>query len=92
MNYEAVERILRTSIKAAGFDFTSQPVDRGERIDFAIWPRREGGDYRPIGARPLYAPDPLPRLKDFESEQEVKDCADRGLRAARRAVQPAPAP
>jgi hypothetical protein len=87
MNYEVVERVLRTSVKAAGFDFTSQRVDRGERIDFAIWPRLANATFhRPIGERPLYVPDPLPRLKDFENEQEIKDCAGRGLRAARRAV------
>ena len=87
MNYEVVERVLRTSVKAAGFDFSCEAVDRGERVDFAIWARGESRDYRPLGARPLYAPDPCPRLKDFESEQEVKDCAERGLRAARRAAQ-----
>ena len=87
MNYEVVERVLRSSISAAGFGFTSQPVDRGERIDFAIWPLKEIGTYRSPGARPLFAPDPLPRLKDFESEQQVKDCAGQSLRAARRAAE-----
>ena len=87
MNYETVERILRGSVKAGGFDFTSKEADRGERIDFAIWPRRDAGDaYRSLGARPLYAPDPPPRLKDFEYEQQVKECAGRALRAARRAA------
>ncbi len=87
MNYEVVERVLRSSISAAGFGFTSQSVDRGERIDFAIWPLKEIGAYRSPGARPLFAPDPLPRLKDFESEQQVKDCAGHGLRLARRAAE-----
>ena len=87
MNYEVVERVLRSSISAAGFGFTSQPVDRGERIDFAIWPQKEIGAYRSLGAQPLFAPDPLPRLKDFESEQQVKECASHGLRVARRAAE-----
>ena len=87
MNYEVVERVLRSSISAAGFGFTSQLVDRGERIDFAIWPLKEIGTYRSLGARPLFAADPSPRLKDFESEQQVKDCAGHGLRAARRAAE-----
>jgi hypothetical protein len=87
MNYEVVERVLRTTIKAAGFDFSAQPVDRGERIEFAIWARHESDGYRPRGGKPLYVPDPLPRLKDLESEQQVKDCAGRGLRAARRVAE-----
>jgi hypothetical protein len=89
MNYEVVERVLRDSVRAAGFDFTAQRVDRGERIDFAIWPHSESSVfYRPVGVRPLYVPDPLPILKDFESEQQVKECADRGLRAAARRARP----
>ena len=87
MNYEVVVRVLRTSVKAAGFDFTSQLVDGGERIDFAIWPPTEAGAFRLQGARPLFAPDPSPRLKDFENEQQVKDCAGHGLRVARRAAE-----
>ena len=86
MNYEVVERVLRSSISAAGFGFTSQLVDRGERIDFAIWTRRESTGYPPIAATQLYAPHPSPRLTDFENEQQIKECADRGLRAARRAA------
>ena len=87
MNYEVVVRILRTSVRAAGFDFTSQLVDRGERIDFAIWTPTEVGSLRTLGARPLFAADPSPRLKDFENEQQVKDCAGHGLRLARRAAE-----
>ena len=87
MNYEVVERVLRSSVRAAGFDFTSQPVDRGERIDFAIWRLTEVGSLRTLGARPLFAPHPSPRLTDFENEQQVKDCAGHGLRAARRAAE-----
>ena len=87
MNYEVVARVLRTSVRAAGFDFTSQLVDRGERIDFAIWTLTEVGSLRTLGARPLFAADPSPRLKDFESEQQVKDCAGHGLRQARRAAE-----
>ena len=86
MNYEAVERVLRHNVRAAGFDFTAQPSDRGERIDFVIWVRRESTGYPPAAAVQLYTPNPSPRLKDFENEQQVKECADRGLRAARRAV------
>jgi hypothetical protein len=85
MNYEVVERVLRAAIQEAGFDFSAQPVERGERIRFSIWLRDE--TTRTLGERPLYVPDPLPRLKDLESEQQVKDCAARGLRAARRAEQ-----
>ncbi|HXT20638.1 MAG TPA: hypothetical protein VN923_07815 [Thermoanaerobaculia bacterium] len=87
MNYEFVERVLRTSVRAAGFDFTSQLVDRGERIDFAIWPRPEVGSLRTQGAQPLFAPYPSLCLRDFENEQQVKDCAGHGLRAARRAAE-----
>jgi hypothetical protein len=87
MNYEVVERVLRTSVRAAGFDFTSQPVDRGERIDFAIWPLPQVGLLRTQGARPLFAADPSPRLRDFENEQQVKECAGHGLRLARRAAE-----
>lgn len=87
MNYEVVARVLRSSVRAAGFDFTSQLVDRGERIDFAIWPPTELGSLRTLGARPLFAADPSPRLKDFENEQQVKECAGHGLRQARRAAE-----
>lgn len=86
MNYQVVERVLRTNVTAAGFDFTCQPIDRGERIDFAIWVRRESTGYPPIAAIQLYAPHPSPRLRDFENEQQVKEAADCGLRAARRAA------
>jgi len=87
MNYEVVERVLRSSVRAAGFDFTSRPVDRGERIDFAIWPLKDTGAFRALGARPLFISDPLPRLRDFENEQQVKDCAGHALRVARRAAE-----
>ena len=86
MNYQVVERVLRNNVTAAGFDFTSQPADRGERIDFAIWARLQSIGYPPIAATQLYAPHPSPRLKDFENEQQVKAAADCGLRAARRAA------
>ena len=88
MNYEVVERLLRNKVTAAGFDFTSQPADHGERIDFAIWTRLESTGYPPIAATQLYAPSPSPRLKDFEYEQQVKEAADSGLRAARRWSRP----
>jgi hypothetical protein len=86
MNYQVVERVLRTAVTAAGFDFTAQPAEFGERIDFAIWARRESTGYPPVAAIQLYAPHPGPRLKDFENEQQVKECAGCGLRAARRAA------
>ena len=86
MNYQVVARVLRKKVTEAGFDFTSQPADRGERIDFAIWARREDTGYPPIAATQLYSPDPSPRLTDFEYEQQVKEAADCGLRAARRAA------
>ena len=87
MNYEVVARVMRSSVRAAGFDFTSQLVDRGERIDFAIWPPTAIGSLRTLGARPLFAAEPSPRLKDFENEQQIKDCAGHGLRLARRAAE-----
>ncbi|HEV8237792.1 MAG TPA: hypothetical protein VGS57_00315 [Thermoanaerobaculia bacterium] len=87
MNYEVVARVLRTSVRAAGFDFTSQLVDRGERIDFAIWTLTEVGSLRTLGARPLFAADPSPRLRDFENEHQIMECAGHGLRQARRAAE-----
>ena len=86
MNYQVVDRLLRKSVTAAGFDFTSQPADDGERIDFVIWARLESTGYPPVAATQLYAPHPSPRLKDFEYEQQVKEAAECGVRAARRAA------